>query len=517
MNISKRFSRGQTARAVLVCLCVIMLLTVISAVSAKPRGFGNNPHNGGFNHRGNYFGSGGMKFNQDNLKMGTKHNFGPASGSGRGGSPISVSPVGTSFGGNKGGFTGSGGTKPAAGPTGPSGFGTGQSGNGGFMGSSAPQTTTGSCGFGTGNSNSGGIGKGPSIGSSGGTGGLGGNKGFGGGYHGNGFLMTRCGSDVVIKMPFNNCGKSTGGKGGAVFGCGDAFSKVFSGPGFKCGSFNRRGLAGPKGPKLNCSPCPKKCGGNNGPGHGRWKCGKWRWGKDKKGHYKCRRWRWKRHKCCKPCPPHDDDNDTDADFDCDMDLDFDCDMDLDTDMDTDIDLDCDIDLDTDLDLDTDIDDDVTLVPAAPLWLENDVEFSGCPALMGWLAAELGVPREQLQVYIVNTRTSFRDINPCDMCARLQNAALILHDRQGIRMAVPGAPISPEQMMDVAQRLAEPEPGSVYERAAEYLSAAETYVTVLTEELGYSTEEAFTQVARYIGSIDDLDVADYVTARLITIG
>jgi hypothetical protein len=114
-----------------------------------------------------------------------------------------------------------------------------------------------------------------------------------------------------------------------------------------------------------------------------------------------------------------------------------------------------------------------------------------------------------------------------MCARLQRAALVLHDSQDIylpalaevldEIASPGTPLSPEQMMLIAQRLAEPEPGSVYERAAEYINAARTYVTILRDEMGYTTDGSFTLAAKYIGTIDNPDVADYVTAQLINLG
>jgi len=498
MNISNRLPKAWNLRDFLLYMCVLMLL-LISVVDARPGRFGNNSHNGGFNPGGNHFGSGSMKFNQGSLKMGARHNFGQHHGSGYGSSPISVSPVGGNFGGTSatgsGGSMSSGGAQPATGPS-----------------------NIGSSGFGSGPGNNGCMSNGPSNNTPGGRAGIGGKHGFVGGYSGNGFVMTKHDSDVIIRTPFGNRGKSTGNKGGAVFGCGDAFSKVLSGPDCKGGSFNKPGPVGPKGPKLNCSPYPKKCDGNKGWEHGKKTCGKKQWGKGKKS---CKnkkwRWRWKWHRKCKPCCPHDDDNDTDADVDTDFDTDFDCDNDIDTDFDCDM----------DLDLDNDTDDDVVLVPAAPLWNENKIEFAGCPALMKWLAAELSVPQEQIQIYIVNPRTSFRDINPCDMCARLQSSALILHDRQDIYLSAltevldeitaPAGPISPERMMEIAQRLSEPEPGSAYERAAKYISAAQTYVTILRDELGYTADGSFTLAAKYIGTIDDADVADYVTAQLINLG
>jgi hypothetical protein len=58
---------------------------------------------------------------------------------------------------------------------------------------------------------------------------------------------------------------------------------------------------------------------------------------------------------------------------------------------------------------------------------------------------------------------------------------------------------------------------VYALASEYLQAAETYVTILREELGYSVDGSFALAAKYIEPIENTEVADYVTARLITLG
>ncbi len=493
MNIFNHFSKSYSLRAVLVSVCAIMLVSCVNAGRGR---FGNNPHNDGFNSRGD-FGSGSIRFNQGNLKMTVQHDFGFHPGSGQGSSPVSVSPVGGGFGGGATGGSGSicsGGSQPTTGP-----------GN------------ISSGGLGSGPDNNGCMGNAPSNNTHGGNDGFGGKNSFVGGYSGNGFVMTKCGSDVMIQMPFSNKDKSTDGKGGVAFGCGDAFSEVLLGPDCKCGSFDKPRPLMPNGPKLNCSPHPKKCGGFKSLNFCKKSCGKKQCDKDKKScTHKKWSWKWKWHRKCKPCC-HDDDNDNDTDADVDLDTDFDCDNDIDTDFDN----------DTDLDLDNDTDDDVILVSAAPLWNEQRVEFAGCPALMNWTAAELGLPKEQLQIYIVSPRTSFRDINPCDMCARLQSAALILHDSQDIylsaltevldEIASPGTPISPEQMMLIAQRLAEPQPGSIDERAAEYINAARTYVTILRNEMGYTADGSFTLAAKYIGTIDNPDVADYVTAQLINLG
>ncbi len=462
MSIPKCFSKGQAVRAVLVCLCVILLLAMISVVTAKPKGFENGPHNKGANSRG----MGGVRSNQNSMKMKLNPSFGQGSSFGHGGSGAIGNPTGSTFGGN---------------------------GTGGMSGL---------------------IGSG-SMGNNLGQGGSGGNKpGFTGGYKGNSLIMTKFGSDVVVKIPMHSNGKSKGHKGGFVLGSGDAFSNVFSGSDCSTGTLEVPNPIGAKGPNPHHGgQHPNKGEGNPGGGNGNG-----HWGEGNSGNGRGNIWTGNQGhgvgegmtggRC-----PHDDDDDADADID------------LDTDIDLDIDTDLDLDLDIDLDIDTD--DDVLFVEAAPLQPNIEIEFSGCPALMQWMAAELQVPQDQIQVYIANTLASFRDINPCELCASLQSAALTLHDRNGIRVAalaavideiaVPGAPISPEQMMQLAQNLAEPEEGSVYALASEYLQAAETYVTILREELGYSVDGSFALAAKYIEPIENTEVADYVTARLITLG
>lgn len=493
MIISNRLSKACFFSKVSLYVCATMLL-LVSGVSAGQGRFANNPGKGGFNPGGNIFGLQNFKYNQGNLKKGAQRNFGFNPGSGYSNSPVSVNPVG----GNFGGGVATGGSPMSSGGSIQSNTGPANIGSGGFTG---------------GLGNKGCMVSGPSSNNFGKNPGIGGKTGFVGGYKHNGYMMTKRGSDVIIKIPFDKSGKSCGDKSGAAFGCGDAFSELLD---CKGGSFNKHVPTIPKGSKLNCNPHPKKCSDNIGWGQGKKDCGKKKW-KENKNNCKNKKWRWKwrRHKKCKPnC--HDDD--TDADVDTDFDTDYDCDNDIDTDFD------CDMDLDLDNDADDDV---VVLVPAAPLWNEHSVEFEGCPALMNWMAAELGVSQEQLQIYIVNPKTAFRDINPCDMCARLQRAALILHDRQGIYLSAltevldeitsPGTPLSPEQIMLIAQRLAEPEPGSIYEQAAEYINAARNYVTILKDEIGYTADGSFTLAARYIGSIDNPDVADYVTAQLIELG
>lgn len=162
--------------------------------------------------------------------------------------------------------------------------------------------------------------------------------------------------------------------------------------------------------------------------------------------------------------------------------------------------------------------------AAPLFNKPELEFSGCPALLQWTANELGVPEGQLQIYMKNTLASPTDIQPCAVCAQLQTAALILKDIQGRRVSALtaviaeavtlDAPITPEQMAVIAKVLAEAEKGSQYASAAEYIGAALSYINILTSEFGFTMEDSLELVSKYVVTIEDEAVANYVLARLV---
>ncbi len=124
----------------------------------------------------------------------------------------------------------------------------------------------------------------------------------------------------------------------------------------------------------------------------------------------------------------------------------------------------------------------------------------------------------------NTLASPTDIQPCDVCAQLQTAALILKDIQGRRISAlvavigeaiaPDAPITPEQMAVIATALADAEQGSQYASAAEYIGAVMSYVNILTNEFGFTMEESLELVSKYIVTIEDEAAANYVLVRLI---
>ena len=175
------------------------------------------------------------------------------------------------------------------------------------------------------------------------------------------------------------------------------------------------------------------------------------------------------------------------------------------------------------------------VPPAPLYTElgqpvqeREFGFGGCAALMAWLADELGIPAEDIQVFVANTFVTSTDIQPCDACARLKDAADILGDAQGTYAAAlgqvvnefvsPGAPIAPEQMASIASALSSPAAGTQYAAAGQWLDALVQYVGIMTTEMGMSASDSVAFAGKYVTPLaGDTSVAAYVQARLAALG
>ncbi|HEW79365.1 MAG TPA: hypothetical protein ENH34_05315 [Phycisphaerales bacterium] len=146
---------------------------------------------------------------------------------------------------------------------------------------------------------------------------------------------------------------------------------------------------------------------------------------------------------------------------------------------------------------------------------------GCPALMVWLAEEIGVPEEDIQIYVANIFALSSDIQPCEICARLKDSATILEDADGTKMAAlaqvvnefvqPSAPPSEEQMALIGQALAryrDISDGTHYAAAGQWLDALVEYVGILTTEIGLPEDEAVTLVANkyVVPAIEDGDAS-----------
>jgi hypothetical protein len=168
------------------------------------------------------------------------------------------------------------------------------------------------------------------------------------------------------------------------------------------------------------------------------------------------------------------------------------------------------------------------VPAAPLPEKVELEYSGCPALMAWAAAEVGASRQAMQIWVVNALASSRNIQPCDTCTRLKNAATVLADADGTRLAAlnqvvtefaaGAAPPTQEQMASIAGAIGNNAAiGRNYAQAGEYLDALAQYVGILTQELDFTAAQSVQLTAdKYLSRLagaESQNVAGYLAARL----
>ena len=175
---------------------------------------------------------------------------------------------------------------------------------------------------------------------------------------------------------------------------------------------------------------------------------------------------------------------------------------------------------------------VPYIEPAPGLEREVIETSGCPALVQWAASELGSDTSQIQIWFANSSASDRNIQPCDACASLKEAATILQDADGSRVAAlaqvisqfasSDAPPSEEQMASIADAIANDIGGNrQYAEAGEYLDALAKYVGILTDEMGFSTDQSI-QLAtdNYVSKLaegENVGVAAYVASRLAALG
>jgi hypothetical protein len=177
------------------------------------------------------------------------------------------------------------------------------------------------------------------------------------------------------------------------------------------------------------------------------------------------------------------------------------------------------------------------IPAAPLPQREIPEIGGCPALMNWLASELGVGSDQVQVYMANVMAWSKSIQPCSMCARLQTAAATLADPDGVRIAAlaqvvneyvtPAAPMTDEQMALIAAAFAQygdedtrfaaaGDEGLRYAMAGEWVDALVAYVGILSTEMGMDIEDALALLEKYLEPVNESEneaLVAYVQAQL----
>ena len=172
------------------------------------------------------------------------------------------------------------------------------------------------------------------------------------------------------------------------------------------------------------------------------------------------------------------------------------------------------------------------IAPAPGLERIEFDVSGCPALVAWAAAELGIDERVMQVWAVNTLASSQDIQPCEACEKLKGAAAILRDDGGTRVAALAqvigefapstAPPTPEQMASVADAIQRNSKAyNHYASAGEYLDALVLYVGILNNDLKFSAEESVMfAVDNYVVPLAEnqsAGLAAYVAARLAVLG
>lgn len=172
------------------------------------------------------------------------------------------------------------------------------------------------------------------------------------------------------------------------------------------------------------------------------------------------------------------------------------------------------------------------IQPAPGLERVELATSGCPALVKWVASELGTDERMIQIWVVNSLASGRDIQLCDACANLKKATTILQDADGTHVAAlaqvlsqfasSDAPPTEEQMASIANAIANDVEGNrQYAAAGEYLDALAEYVGILTNEMGFTADKAVQFATdNYFQDLvegENMGVASFVAARLIVLG
>ncbi|MGD8785922.1 MAG: hypothetical protein PVJ60_00735, partial [Phycisphaerales bacterium] len=168
---------------------------------------------------------------------------------------------------------------------------------------------------------------------------------------------------------------------------------------------------------------------------------------------------------------------------------------------------------------------------APLATERvTLGLEGCPVLVAAVAAELGVPGDTIEISLANSSILNTDIQPCESCARLINAAAILRDENGARLAAlaqvfnelapADAPFTPEMAASIATAFdGRAGDGTQYATAIEYIDAFVQYIAVLNNEMGSPVGDSVAfAIGKYGTGITDSEnsnIADFIAARMET--
>ncbi len=224
--------------------------------------------------------------------------------------------------------------------------------------------------------------------------------------------------------------------------------------------------------------------------------------------------------------PSDTDTDTDADAVADLDMDADADADADTDADADADADADSDDDGGGGGDEEL-----FTEAAPLPDEVIPELQGCPALMEWLAVELGMDQEQLDIHFQGVMAFAPDIQPCQLCSSLNKKSTSLRDPDGSHVAAltsvinefvsTPTPPSEEQVALIAGAFSgTTDEKSHYAVASRWIDSLVEYVQILNTEMGFTQEESMAFADKYLTPVTESGITSlftYVQMRLAEAG
>ncbi len=145
---------------------------------------------------------------------------------------------------------------------------------------------------------------------------------------------------------------------------------------------------------------------------------------------------------------------------------------------------------------------VSFVESAPIPEEPKLTMGQCPALMELVAAELGIPKDNIQVNLENPLSDSVNIQPCNSYARLIIYAAVLGDPGQAGLAAlakvvsefvsPTMPISEELLAEIsyalsADRNSDDKPH--YATAAQWLDAFVKYVVILNTQMRWSLDES----------------------------
>ena len=170
-------------------------------------------------------------------------------------------------------------------------------------------------------------------------------------------------------------------------------------------------------------------------------------------------------------------------------------------------------------------------PVAPLAQFEIPRIEGCPELVQAAAVELGITAETIQVGLGNGLALTPSIQACRACATLVDAAAILRDEDGSRMAAvvqmfntlapADAPFTPATAASIAMVFEGAAEGSQYASAMEYIDAFAQYVAVLDIELGSPVGDSVAFVMEKHGAgvmgNDNANIAAFIATRLEAIG